>query len=90
MCAELIHFLDHLKKGGVFPHSRFTHQGSITVSASYDDEKREIYIEVTDTGIGIAPQNIERIFQPFDQEDFEKSVRKKTDGKFSSEENTYI
>ena len=49
--------------------TRFTHQGSITVSASYDDEKREIYIEVTDTGIGIAPQNIDRIFQPFDQED---------------------
>ena len=39
------------------------------MSASYDDEKREIYIEVTDTGIGIAPQNIDRIFQPFDQED---------------------
>jgi len=54
---------------------KFTHQGSITVSASYDDEKREIYIEVTDTGIGIAPQNIERIFQPFDQEDSSESRR---------------
>lgn len=64
-----------------FTHStaRFTHQGRITVSGSYDDEKGEVYIEVNDTGIGIAPQNIDRIFQPFDQEEFVEKSRKKTD-----------
>ena len=61
-----------------FTHStaRFTHQGRITVSGSYDDEKGEVYIEVNDTGIGIAPQNIDRIFQPFDQEEFVEKSRK--------------
>jgi len=54
---------------------KFTHQGRITVSGSYDDEKGEVYIEVNDTGIGIAPQNIDRIFQPFDQEDSSESRR---------------
>jgi len=57
------------------------------VSGSYDDEKGEVYIEVNDTGIGIAPQNIDRIFQPFDQEEFvEKSRKKNRLGKFGSEE----
>lgn len=41
----------------------------MTVSASYDDEKQMVEVQVKDTGIGISPENIDRIFQPFDQEE---------------------
>ena len=48
---------------------RFTHKGSIIVSASADDERKMVKVDVRDTGIGIAQENIDWIFQPFDQED---------------------
>ncbi|CAJ1368663.1 unnamed protein product, partial [Effrenium voratum] len=54
---------------------KFTHEGSVTVSASYDDEKQMVEVQVKDTGIGISPENIDRIFQPFDQEDCSESRR---------------
>lgn len=54
---------------------KFTHEGSISVSGSYDDTKRQVMVDVIDTGIGISPQNIERVFQPFDQEDSSESRR---------------
>lgn len=54
---------------------KFTHEGSISVSGSYDDSKRQVMVDVIDTGIGISPQNIERVFQPFDQEDSSESRR---------------
>jgi len=46
---------------------KFTHQGSITVSASFDSQK--IYIEVKDTGIGIAEKDLPDIFKEFIQVD---------------------
>ncbi|CAE8626789.1 unnamed protein product [Polarella glacialis] len=52
---------------------KFTHQGSVTVSATADDIEQMVIIDVTDTGIGIAPENLDRIFQPFDQEDTSES-----------------
>ncbi|WP_242541526.1 sensor histidine kinase [Phormidium pseudopriestleyi] len=43
---------------------RYTETGSITVTCeSLPDEKW--LLSIRDTGIGIAPENIERIFQPF-------------------------
>ncbi len=42
-----------------------TGEGKITISASIDKEKAEAVIEITDTGMGIADDIKERIFDPF-------------------------
>ncbi|MDM8562311.1 ATP-binding protein, partial [Candidatus Marithioploca araucensis] len=44
---------------------KFTEQGSISFSVTYQNNK--LYFQVTDTGIGIAPNEIENIFLPFKQ-----------------------
>ncbi len=46
---------------------KFTEEGKVQVDAY--TEKNEIKIRVTDTGIGIKPENMERLFQPFSQLD---------------------
>ncbi|PKO38766.1 MAG: histidine kinase [Betaproteobacteria bacterium HGW-Betaproteobacteria-4] len=51
---------------------KFTDQGGITVRADIREESATevlIGIEVVDTGIGIAPEALERIFEPFEQAD---------------------
>lgn len=53
---------------------KFTDQGGIILRAildsySYTDDKANIVIEVEDTGIGIAPEAIEMIFNEFAQAD---------------------
>ncbi|HWR44847.1 HAMP domain-containing sensor histidine kinase [Sporomusa sp.] len=42
---------------------RYTSEGSITVKAGWD--KQDVYIDVIDTGIGIAPADIKHIFDYF-------------------------
>ena len=42
--------------------------GIITISARHDAENHRLWIEVMDTGIGVAPENLEKIFAPFQQE----------------------
>jgi signal transduction histidine kinase len=42
--------------------------GRVTVSALCDDEGQLLF-EVSDTGIGIPPEALDRIFQPFEQVD---------------------
>jgi PAS domain S-box-containing protein len=46
---------------------KFTHQGEIRLSVGCTDG--EIVFTVADTGVGIAPDDIERLFQPFEQAD---------------------
>jgi signal transduction histidine kinase len=48
---------------------KFTPSGSITIHATYDRRRKQVRVEVVDTGIGIAPQEQERIFEDFRQAD---------------------
>ena len=50
---------------------KFTHEGSVSVSfkAPSDDENGLVSIQVEDTGIGVAPEKAEQLFQPFTQAD---------------------
>ncbi|QKJ31215.1 response regulator [Mucilaginibacter mali] len=50
---------------------KFTHKGSITIlvrEETRNGNKIKINFTVADTGIGIDPQNLEKIFEPFVQE----------------------
>ncbi len=52
---------------------KFTHDGEVTLTVR--GEPGEIVLEVRDTGIGIAPDAMERIFEPFYQVEQSKSKR---------------
>lgn len=45
--------------------AKFTKNGSIVVDFHADEETGKAYIAVTDTGIGVSPENAERIFERF-------------------------
>ena len=46
---------------------KFTEQGEVRVSCQLSDDRRSILFSVADTGIGIAPQYLERVFHEFAQ-----------------------
>ncbi|MGH9253978.1 MAG: ATP-binding protein [Vicinamibacterales bacterium] len=48
---------------------KFTHQGGIDITVRHDAEAGMVSIAVSDTGIGIAPEYHERIFEDFRQVD---------------------
>ena len=48
---------------------KFTEHGEVRVSASLSSDGRSVAFAVADTGIGIAPEDQERIFQEFGQLD---------------------
>jgi signal transduction histidine kinase len=48
---------------------KFTHQGGIELAVRYDPVERMASIAVHDTGIGIAPENHEKVFEDFRQVD---------------------
>lgn len=51
----------------VFNSVKFTEKGFIRIETSYDD--KNIFINVTDSGVGIKEENIDKIFNEFEQED---------------------
>lgn len=51
---------------------KFTERGEVTVRAQIESETEQalvLHIEVSDTGIGIAPEVMPRLFHPFEQGD---------------------
>jgi PAS domain S-box-containing protein len=59
--------------------SRFTERGGhAAVVVSVDDEARQAVLRVTDSGIGIDPQDLERLFDPFEQA--EQSIAREKGG----------
>lgn len=48
---------------------KFTEQGHVLVEARHEPSRQNIVFSVSDSGIGIAPQDIARIFEEFSQVD---------------------
>ena len=48
---------------------KFTREGSVSVRVAYGDTPAMVTIAITDTGIGIAPSDHEKIFEDFQQVD---------------------
>ncbi len=59
---------------------KFTEQGEVRVTASFDPERGRVNLSVRDTGIGIAPQDHGRIFEEFSQVDTKIQKRVKGTG----------
>ena len=61
--------------------AKFTEQGSITIKASLQpgvEQQPEVLISVTDSGAGISPEDVKKLFQAFSQVD--ASATRKTGG----------
>jgi len=57
--------------------TKFTHEGKITLQMSWKREKDDIIrliISVIDTGIGIKPENLDKMFDAFEQVDIKKNL----------------
>ena len=48
---------------------KFTRQGGVTLNVRCCEQKQRLVFEVADTGVGIQPEALERIFKPFSQAD---------------------
>ncbi|UJF30143.1 response regulator [Kaistella sp. 97-N-M2] len=48
---------------------KFTSQGSITLNVSNDEDKANVIFKVSDTGIGIAKEKLQMVFEAFQQAD---------------------
>ena len=54
---------------------KFTESGGIRVTMEYDSENNSIRFSVVDTGIGVAEENLEKLFKPFYQVESSTSRR---------------
>lgn len=52
---------------------KFTKAGHVVIRSSVPLDKKWVQVIIEDTGIGINPANVERIFEPFEQEDDRES-----------------
>lgn len=59
---------------------KFTETGEIRVSAVHDPDTDEVLFTVADTGIGIAPADLDRIFDEFVQVDTRRRRRERSSG----------
>jgi len=57
---------------------KFTDEGSVALEVACDADR--LVVRVTDTGNGIAPQNLEQIFEPFTQVDQSRTRRQSGTG----------
>lgn len=46
---------------------KFTKQGTVTVNTHYIIDKHLLTFDVIDTGIGMAPESLDKVFEPFSQ-----------------------
>ncbi len=52
---------------------KYTHEGSVSVDVSYQDETQMLQIVVADTGIGIREEDLDKLFGSFQRLDEEKN-----------------
>lgn len=48
---------------------KFTDRGGVSVQVWYDAEQQRLHCEVSDTGIGMVPEQVASLFEPFRQAD---------------------
>ncbi|MFV1982636.1 MAG: ATP-binding protein [Thiohalomonadales bacterium] len=48
---------------------KFTEKGSVIINVSFDHLQQKLYFEVTDTGIGLSSNKLNKVFLPFNQAD---------------------
>jgi signal transduction histidine kinase len=48
---------------------KFTHDGHVSLSAHLDESAETLHLTITDDGIGITPEQQDKLFQPFVQAD---------------------
>ena len=48
---------------------KFTETGTVTISMSFDEQKKQMIFSVRDTGIGMTPEQVSKVFSPFQQAD---------------------
>jgi signal transduction histidine kinase len=61
--SKLKHILQHLIENGV----KFTDAGTVTIAIQYLSANQQLEIKITDTGVGIAPNEVPAIFERFRQ-----------------------
>lgn len=61
--GKLKHILENLIDNAI----KFTEQGTVTVAVRYSAQKKRLEFKISDTGVGIPPEDISTIFEKFRQ-----------------------